>query len=207
MGCVSERCLLLAICLAVASPQSSHAATVEITPFYGYRFSGDFEDAETGDRFDFDDASCTGGMLDIALSEMTQFEFYYSHQDTELRFDSGLLRGESVCDLDVDYYHVGGTYIVVDDRWQPFVVATVGATHLSPDFSGKGSLTRFSLGIGGGVRCILSEHLNVYLACRGLFTFVGGDTLIRSDESGLTVQIDGDGLWQGELQAGLTFAF
>jgi opacity protein-like surface antigen len=207
---MSGRWIALAACAAVGLATAARAQdlkTVEFTPFLGYSFSGGFEDADTGEDYDIDDSACYGGMLDIRLTESTQLEFFLGRQETELQSDSGLFGGPTLFDLDIDYYHLGGTYVLTDGPWQPFVVGTVGATRIDPDASGSDSLTRFSLGLGGGVRFFPTEHFGLYLAGRGLFTFVGGDTLIESEGGALTVEIGSDSLWQALLQAGAIFAF
>ncbi|HON91847.1 MAG TPA: outer membrane beta-barrel protein [Sedimentisphaerales bacterium] len=207
---MSGRWTTLTACLAAglaAAAQAQDLKSVEITPFFGYGFSGGFEDADTGVDYDVDDKTCYGGMIDIRVSENKQIEFFLSRQKTELQADEGLFGGPTLFDLDIDYYHLGGTYILTGNWWQPFVVATVGATHIDPDISGSDSLTRFSLGIGGGVRLFPTENFGLYLAGRGLFTFVGGDTLIQSEDGTLTVEIAGDTFWQTQLQAGVIFAF
>ncbi|HSW01163.1 MAG TPA: outer membrane beta-barrel protein [Sedimentisphaerales bacterium] len=207
---MSRRWVALAACIAAglaAAARAQDLKSVEITPFFGYGFSGGFEDADTGADYDVDDTACYGGMVDVRVSENKQIEFFLSRQRTELQADEGLFGGPTLFDLDIDYYHLGGTYILTGNWWQPFVVATVGATHIDPDVSGSNSLTRFSLGIGGGVRLFPTENFGLYLAGRGLFTFVGGDTLIQSEDGTLTVEIAGDTFWQTQLQAGVIFAF
>jgi hypothetical protein len=207
---MNGRQIVLVACAAVGLCRVAWAQdlkTVEFAPFFGYSFSGGFEDADTGEDYDIDDAACYGGMVDVRVSESTQVEFFLSRQETELQSDDGLFGGPTLFDLDIDYYHLGGTYILTDGPWQPFVVATVGATHIDPDVSGSDSLTRLSLGIGGGVRFFPTENFGLYLAGRGLFTFVGGDTLVESEGGALTVEIASDTLWQAQLQAGVIFAF
>jgi len=206
---MNGRWIVLAACATVGLCEAVDAKdlkTVEFTPFYGYSFSGGIEDAESGDEFDIDDSACWGGILDVRLSEGTQLEFFFSRQETELESDAGLFADETLFNLDIDYYHIGGTYILTDGWWQPFVVGTLGATHLAPGASGFDSLTRFSLGLGGGVRFFPTEHFGLYLAGRGLFTFVGDSTSIESESGSLAIEIDG-GLWQALLQAGVIFAF
>ena len=70
-----------------------------------------------------------------------------------------------------------------------------------------GSLTRFSVGLGGGVRYFPTEHLGFYLAGRGLLTFIDSDTNITIESGTTTVRIFADGLWQAVLQAGLILRF
>jgi len=195
----------LVLLLTLGKPNSG-LAQFEVTPFYGYQFGGQFEDAETGRSYDLDGGPCAGAQLDINLSEITQVEFYFSRQETELESEGPFPTG-TFFDLDVDYYHLGGTLLISDKHWQPFVVGTLGATHLSPEPASIGSLTRFSVGLGGGLRYFPTEHLGLYLAGRGLFTFIDSDTHIRFESGTTTVRIHADGLWQAVLQAGLIFRF
>jgi hypothetical protein len=200
-----HRTILLATCLAAWLP-SLCLSQVEVTPFYGYQFGGDFENAETGQRYDLAGGACAGTQLDIHLSEITQLEFYFCHQETELESE-GPFPTDTFFDLDVDYYHIGGTLLISDKHFQPFVVGTLGATHLSPEPASIGSLTRFSVGLGGGVRYFPTEHLGLYLAGRGLFTFIDSDTSIVIESGSTTVHVFADGLWQAQLQAGLILRF
>lgn len=209
-GSMSGRGIVWVACAATALATAARAQelkTVEFTPFYGYCFSGGLEDDDTGQDYDVDDAGAYGGMVDLRLNEMTQLELFFARQETEVDADDGLFADETLFDMDIDYYHIGGTYIVLDGPWQPFVVATAGATHLDPDLSGSDSITRFSAGIGGGVRFFPTENLGLYLGARGLFTFFGDGTSIESESGSLTVETDSGGLWQILLQAGVIFAF
>jgi opacity protein-like surface antigen len=207
---MNGRWIVLVACTAAGLATAARAQdlkTVEFTPFYGYSFSGGLEDEDTGRDYDVDDAATYGGMVDIRVGDMTQVELFFSRQETEVDADDGLFADETLFDLDIDYYHIGGTYIILDGPWQPFVVATVGATHLAPDASDSDSITRFSAGIGGGVRFFPTENFGLYLGARGLFTFFGDDTSIESESGSLTVELGSDGLWQVLLQAGVIFAF
>lgn len=74
---------LLAVCLAVCAAPL-HADSLEFTPFLGYQFGGEFEDVVTGQRFDIANGSNAGAMLNIDLSDVSQLEFYFSRQETEV---------------------------------------------------------------------------------------------------------------------------
>lgn len=207
---MSERRIWAIACLVAGLAQAGSAQDlkqVEFTPLFGYTLSGGLEDEDTGEDFEIDDGDCFGGIVDIRVSEMAQIEFFFSRQETSLEFDEGLFSGQEIFDLDVDYYHLGGTYIILDGDWQPFVVGTLGVTRLDPDASGADSDTRFSIGLGGGVRYFPTEHFGLYLGARGFFTFIGGDTIFRSEAGATTIVVDSNGLWQAQLQAGAIFAF
>jgi len=196
---------LLAACLLTCSTPL-HAGGPDFTPFLGFQFGGNFEDSATGQRYDIDSGSAAGAMLSFDLSDISQLEFYFSRQQTELQPD-GLLATEPTVDLDIDYYHVGGTMLMSEGHWQPFVVGSLGATHLSPESSSARSLTRLSLGLGGGLRYRPNEHIGLYLAARGFLTFIDSQTHITITSGSTTVQMNTDGLWQGILQAGLILRF
>jgi opacity protein-like surface antigen len=204
---MSARWIMGVACLAAGLAQAGYADVIDITPFYGYRFGGEFTDADTGAQYDIRDSPAWGGMLDIPLSKSSQVEFYYSRQETELQLEDDLFGSTKLFDLDVDYYHLGGTLVLPEGPWQPFVVTTFGVTYLAPDAPGTDSLTDFSLGFGGGVRFVPTEHFSLYFAGRGLITFMEGNVVYRSESGATTVKIHSDGFWQFELQAGLTFAF
>jgi hypothetical protein len=169
---MSGRWIVLAACAVIGLGSAARAQElkgVELTPFYGYSFSGGLKDADTGEDFDIDDAACYGGMVDVRVSENKQIEFFLSRQETELQSDEGLFGGPSLVDLDIDYYHLGGTYILLtDESWQPFVVATVGATRIDPPTPPLRFAQRLlSLGIGGGVRFLPTENFGLYPAGPG----------------------------------------
>jgi hypothetical protein len=183
------------------------AQKIEFTPFYGYASSERLEDADTGKTFRIGDSACYGGVLDIPTGEMTQLEFCFSRQETRYQSNAGLFDGQTDPDLALDYYHIGGTYLILHQGpLQPFVVGTVGATHFGPDAPGLESLTRFSVGLGAGLRYFPTEHVGLYLTGRGFFTAMkGGDTVFHSQSSNVTV--DARGIWQPVIQAGVIIAF
>ena len=199
------RTILLVACLAAWSGPL-RAGSLEITPFLWYQFGGSFEDEETGQDYDIAEGSAAGALLDFRLSEITQLEFYFSHQETELK-SGGRFPTDTLFDMDVEYYHIGGTVLIPDGDWEPFVVGTLGVTRLNPEPSSVGALTRFSLGLGGGIRYFPTKHLGLYLAGRGLFTFIDSDTSMVVESGNTTVYIVSDGLWQAILQAGLILRF
>ena len=156
---VRIRCgtIILGMLSMVSIATESMAQNFELTPFVGYRFGGDFQDSGTGAGLDIGDSESYGMVLGMNMSSETQVEFLYSHQATEIK-PTGLFSPASLTDLDIDYYHLGGSYIWNPKRkMRPFIQASVGVAHLNPDRADLGSETRFSFGIGGGVKYFLNE--------------------------------------------------
>lgn len=184
----------------------SVAQNFEVTPFAGYRFGGDFEDSVTGFGLDIDDSESYGLILGFNMSPETQIEFLYSHQSTKIE-PKGLFSPTSLTDLDMDYYHLGGSYIWNPKKnLRPFIQASLGATHLNPDRAGLGSETRFSFGIGGGVKYFFTKHISLRLDGKALATVLNSNSAIFCS-GGCTVRIQGSTLWQFEGGLGVIFAF
>lgn len=183
----------------------------ELTPYLGYDVGGTFEDEESATKIELDEGGAVGLIFNIRESRNTQWEIVYAHQDTSA--DTSDLAGfESSTDLRVQYLHGGGTY-EFDARGavQPYLVATVGGTHMSPRAAGLDSDTFWSFSIGTGLRVGMTERLAARLEARARGTLVESDSRLFC-VSGIggaacQIQIDGKVLYQFELFAGLTMRF
>ncbi len=88
-------------------------------------------------------------------------------------------------------------------------MGTLGVTLFDPKPSGVDSLTRFSLGLGGGARAFISERLGLRFEGRAFATLVenrGGGAAFSSDE-GLSVAVSSDLLVQFVFNLGAFFRF
>lgn len=215
--------LLFALCavalvLAVATPAAAQAGagnSVEITPFAGYRFGGDFS---TYDNYDdefvdtgveISDGSSFGLTVDLKMTRNLYLELLFSRQSTDLSQGGGLfLPNDALFDLDVDYYHAGVLYQWRPGQVQPFFVATLGATRFSPSGGGLSDESRFSGAIGGGVKIYLNDNVGVRLDGRVLATSIddGRDAFCGSRR--YCYRYDNSTyLTQSELSAGVIFSF
>jgi opacity protein-like surface antigen len=198
--------LVLWLCLATLAWDRAFAQGWEITPFGGYQFGGEFAGLDADIGLELDEDVSYGLMVDIDLDPERQVEIYFSRQETQLTYDEGDFSGTSLFDIDVSYYHVGGTYLWDEPIVKPFVVGTLGITHLDPDPPGLSSETRFSMSLGGGVKVMPTEHVGVRLEGRGFATFVDSSTSVFYGD-GLSVYFSGDVFWQFQFSAGLVFRF
>ncbi|MHC4154119.1 MAG: hypothetical protein ACYST6_04220 [Planctomycetota bacterium] len=188
------------------SSRTGDRRSVEIVPFSGYQIGGRFEHEETDTTLELADASSRGFLVGYNLTKYSQVEFYYSRQETELS-SGGLITGDELFDVDVDYYHIGGTVKLDHGKWEPFVVGTLGLTRFDPESSEADSLTRFSLGLGGGVRYFPIKRVGVYLGGRAFVTFVESEFTYVSDSDGTTLTISSNALWQFQFMAGVVIVF
>ena len=205
---VRIRCgaIILGMLSIVSVATESVAQNFELTPFVGYRFGGDFQDSVTGGGLDIDDSESYGIVLGMNMSPETQVEFLYSHQATKIK-PTGLFSPTSLTDLNIDYYHLGGSYIWNPKRkMRPFIQASIGVAHFNPDRAGLGSETRFSFGIGGGVKYFLTKHIGLRLDGRALGTLLNSNSAVFCS-GGCTINVQGSTLWQFEGNLGVIFAF
>jgi len=211
----SRGAMLLLISLSIAgisvASAENTAIGLQITPFAGYRFGGEFEEKDSGDTFDLDDNSSYGLIVNFPYSDYTEWEIYYSQQSTSVDA-AGFANTDQRFDLDVDYLQIGGTYLFQETRVAvPYFVATVGITKLDPDLEGTSSDNFFSFGVGGGWKFFPGSRIGLRLDGRFLGTFIDSNSKVfcQSGESGgrCAIGLKGDLMYQFEMQAGAIVRF
>jgi opacity protein-like surface antigen len=196
--------VLTILVLSLAAPVRAQ----ELAPFTGHRYGGSFEDINTGSKFEVADATSYGLLFDfdIALEPDKQIEVFLSRQDTHLS-TGGLFTGDPLFDLTIDYYHIGGLYMLTPgERVRPFVSGSLGLTRLAPKRSDLTTENRFSLALGGGVKFFLTKGLGLRFDVRGIYTALNADSAIFCD-GGCAIRVRSDGFWQTEVGAALLFRF
>lgn len=188
---------------AWAAPQIG----VEVTPLGGYGFGGAFEEKSTDNRLTFHESGLYGLVVDWDIDDETQYEFFFSRQETKLTSSKSNTPADSLFDLDVSYLHIGGTVGFGDRRIDRFILGTVGLTHFNPQLPGYGSKTRVSMSLGGGIKFFLTENFGVRFELRGIGTLIEGDLWFASDSSGTVIGVRGDVIVQGQANAGLILRF
>ena len=175
-----------------------------VTPFYGYRFGGDVQDAVTGQEYAFEDTASFGVVLDYAPPNYPgRFELLWSHQDSSLDFQGNNGLGE--IDLTIDVIQAGGIVEFGSERLRPYVSAHLGATRYAADHSGDDM--KFSFGIGAGVKAFLTKNLYLRADVRGYCTVTEAEGSFAY-LNGITVAtFTGATLWQGEASVGVGLTF
>ncbi len=201
--------IVMIVLITAMIPGYVYAADFEITPFAGYTWGGDFTEETTGTKLAVDETSNYGIMLDIKQTDDSQIELYYSHQSTRLHTESsGFYTGTPLFDLNIDYIHIGGTYGMASGKVKPFVVGTLGATYMAPKGEGLDSVTKFSLGLGGGVKIFFTDHLGMRFEGRWFGTLFDGSGQAFCASSGqCLIKVQGDVFSQFVANAGIVFAF
>jgi len=182
----------------------------EITPFAAYRIGGQFDENNGNGQLELNESGAQGIMLDVRVNPNGQWELLYAHQETEVD-TQGIFVNDPQFDLDVEYFHLGGTYLFDGDNTRPFVVVTLGLSHFDPQLAGLDSESYFSASIGGGLQLNASKRFGVRLEGRLFTTFVDTDSNIFCSSVGgagtCLIQVDGSTITQWEARAGLVFRF
>ena len=195
----------LLIALALSLPAMVQA--VEITPFAGQRYGGSFTDANTGATFQVADAKAFGLVFDFDTEPDKQIEILLSRQNTYLSSNDPLFTGNPLFDLTIDYYHIGGLYMLPDfDRVRPFVSGTFGLTRMDPKRADLTTETRMSLSLGAGAKIFFTKNLGLRFDVRGIYTALNADTAIFCS-GGCAIKVNSSGFLQTELSAALMMRF
>ncbi|HET9795445.1 MAG TPA: outer membrane beta-barrel protein [Thermoanaerobaculia bacterium] len=208
--------VLAAALLALALPGAANAQirenTVEISPFYGYLWGGEFAHGSNSlfnERVDLDDHDTFGGRIGYNATETFQFEFQWSRTDTHfITHDSGDLfgpGGERLGDLRIDYWMGYSTFNFGHRRVVPYVTIGAGVAHLHPSGTAVPASddTRFTGSLGGGLKLFVNPHFGFRFDGRGYSTYLNAD-------NGCDHHHDSCGshwLTNGEASGGLIFAF
>jgi hypothetical protein len=178
-----------------------HAQGVEITPFGGYRFGGDFFEIVAGQPVDTDGAPAVGAVVDIPLGGGLQIEGLFTHQDTHVTVAGGPLGPTSRWKINVDHWQGGALQEYADGRVRPFATGTLGLTRYA---GGGDSEMRFTVAGGGGVKLFASDKVGVRLNGQLSATFVYFDARVLGCSPGICFAgLDADIVWQLEFTAGL----
>jgi len=175
-----------------------------ISPFFGYRFGGEIQDAKTGEEYSLKDAPAYGLFLDYApIGYFGRFEVLWSRQDSSVNFNGN--NGLGNVDVIMDVFQIGGECEYGSDRFRLYVSADLGATHFSTD--GYGDTTQFSFGIGGGVKAFLTKNLYLRADLRGFGTVTQAEGSFLFVNGVTVATFSGTTFWQGQVSAGIGVTF
>jgi hypothetical protein len=184
----------------------------DFTPFIGYRTSISFpvEPHVTGTN--------PRVVLDASPSYGVSFGMRLTNEDdlVEMRWarQDSYVHGEEITPqparlrVILDQFHGDFSHEAPIEDWaswaRPFVLASVGATHVSGNPSI--SFTRFSFGIGGGIRFYASRHLAFKIQAEWLPVFVDPNVAFICG-SGCIARVGGTASSQGEVFLGTILRF
>ena len=175
-----------------------------ISPFFGYRFGGEIQDAKTGENYSLNDGPAYGLFLDYAPKDYYgRFEVLWSHQDSSVNFNGN--NGLGNVDVPIDVVQIGGQLEYGPKRLRLYISADIGATHFSSD--GYGATTQFSFGIGGGAKAFLTKNFYLRADLRGFGTVTQAEGSFLFVNGVTVATFSGSTFWQGQVSAGIGVTF
>ena len=160
-------CLTLQALLALATPARAQYVQIEsfeVTPFVGLRFGGTFDVRAEPSQIQatWKDASSYGLSAGVRFDELSMIEFRWTRSVSTLRFDAPLgFVGASLGDVTLDQFHGDFTrewFIPEVKGLRTFLTGSIGATHIAAAHDG---FTRFSFGLGTGLKQFLGSHFAI----------------------------------------------
>ena len=184
----------------------------DFTPFMGYRTSMSFpldpHVTGTNPRVVLDASPSYGVSFGVRLrAEEDQIEIRWARQDSYV-YAEDILPQPPRQRVILDQFHGDFSHEPFVEGWaswaKPFVMASVGATHISS--STTINFTRFSFGIGGGIRFYASRHFGFKIQAEWLPVYADPHVSFICG-SGCIVHVGGTLSSQGEVLAGPTLRF
>jgi hypothetical protein len=158
------------------------AQYIEITPLFGYTFSGTVDGYSSS--YDVKDDMMYGGMLDVEFDHLLFLELSYRRIDPDLVEKSHLGGNISTYSIGVEHYQVGVIKELLDNEIKPFVGATIGTSRYFGKEKGSERYWLFSAAIELGAKVFITDKIGIRLqtnltlpmefAGGGIFCGVGG---------------------------------
>jgi|KBSSwiStaDraftv2_1062776.scaffolds.fasta_scaffold40667_5 hypothetical protein len=213
-----QRIFTFLLALSAFSPQlmaqnQSQARTwsLDITPQVGYRTSMTFNTEPPVDgvnaRIVLDANPSFGVAFGARFADQNVVEFRWAREDTEMRVTGpAVLARQRVL---LDQFHFDFTHEYVVREWpawaRPFIMGGVGWTRISST-EATNTFTRFSFGLGGGIKAFPSPHLGFKLQAQWLPMWVTPEVQAFC-RVGCVVHLTGQLVSQGEVAIGPVIRF
>jgi len=185
---------------------------VEITPLFGYRtnMSVTTDPGIEGvtSKIVFRDAPAYGVAVGVRAHDEDVVEFRWSRQQSRLLV-VGPIVAPSNERVTLDQFHMDCSHEFVVEEWplwaRPYIMASVGATHISSTEL-LGSMTRFSFGIGAGIKVFPSRQVGFKVQAEWLPLWIT-QSVGAVCSGGCVVRFTGQLISQGEVTIGPVFRF
>jgi hypothetical protein len=183
----------------------------DLTPLVGYRTSMAFPTGqntqEPSPSLILGAGPSYGMAVGVRLDEEDLIEFRWARQDTDVHLEDSASSSKNKVRL--DQFHGDFTHEYILEEWprwaRPFVMGSIGATHVGGGTSS--SFTRFSFGLGGGVKVYFHRHLGLRIQAEWLPLVVNPEVRSFVCGGGCIVHLSGTIVSQGEIAVGPVFRF
>ncbi len=208
--------ILLAVAASAVAQAQIREGTVEISPFAGYLFGGEFARGTTSlfnTKVDVDDKATYGLRVGYNASEKFEFEVQASRTDTKFVTNNDQLFNpgqQNLGDLRIDYLLGYGTFNFGHRRAVPYITIGAGVARLDPNVPGSNTRrdTRFTGSLGIGFKAFVNRYFGFRFDGRGYATSLGNGNDRFGCRNDVFNNCDNrEWLTNGELSGGLIFAF
>jgi hypothetical protein len=202
---MKARAFLLAFAAGIALPAGAqNAAQSAITLYGGYRGGGSFEQTATGNPANLSSSAAGAVSVDWPMDAARKVQLFASGQHTTLQLSPGT---PSSVPVNVGYLHLGGSNFfegIVGEG--AYIAGGLGATFMSPQYSGLTSEVRPSMSIAFGYEHPLGNSVALRMEVRGYATLINSSGGFFCS-GGCVIAIRGDALLQADALLGLSYRF
>ena len=162
-----KKILILAITF-IASQQLF--AQIEITPYYGWQWTGSIPLYNTPGYYSSQSAKVTdkanyGVRLGYNLPTGMTVEFEWNHTNVDLSFrDEDGVRG--TVPISANYYWLGFLRELQEGPVVPYGIFNIGAANFKNTGEGGQNTTAFAVGFGAGVKYFMNDRIGLRLQAR-----------------------------------------
>jgi len=203
----------LALALVTAATSAfGQAIDTEFTVFGAYRFGGSIAIADSDATYEVQDSPSFGLIWNHRHKANTQWEVYFSQQQTEAELSDPML-ANPIVDVDLYTLELGGTYLFEGEAVRPYLAMTLGGTHIksNSDNGGGDSDTFISGSFGLGIKMQPGKRLGLRLEARIHGVLMRDSTRLfcqtGPNANVCAIELQGDMLGQLETFAGIVFRF
>lgn len=196
------------ITVVAITPTFCIAAPVDdffaISAYLGGRFSGDFEDKDTGKKANISNDFAQALALTWHYGHNTKGEIFYSHSKPKITMPE-----KSVStDVTISYLHFGGRINFMNENsFSTSLGLGVGATFFVVDEKQYDNDTALSASITGGMRYELNNSWALRADLRVYGTVMQNNSSLFCNNNECLIQFSGDVYLQTELMAGIEYKF
>lgn len=200
----SSRFAVIAFVICFAGSSSLLGAqSLELMPFGGYRFGGDFFELVAERPVDLDGSPAVGFVLNVPLSDGLQVEAMITHQNAHLSMPGGAVFSRNA---PAHYSRPPARWRIARVRRRPCPPLLTGVLGLTRYAAEGNSEVRFTLGAGGGVKLFPFNHIGFRLDGRLYTTFIDADAKFLACAPGTCITaVHVDVVWQAEFSPGIIF--
>jgi hypothetical protein len=209
--------MLVAIWLPAAPARAQYVQiqSVEVTPFIGARLGGTFDlqpDGPEQVEATLKDAASYGFSAGVRFDDLSLVEFRWARATSTLRVGAPFsFLGASIGDVTLNQFHADFTreFVIPEVKGlRSFLTASLGLTHVGAAPEG---FTRFSFGLGAGLKQFLGSRLAIRAEAQWLPILVdpsvSGFACGTIQFGGCFVVLSGDLVQQFQLSIGPVVRF